>query len=254
STLTPTQTGTSPTIDPAVATQWAEFGLVFTNTLHVPTAGTYHFSTRSRNGSKLWIDGTLVVDNDGVHPATTVEGSIALAAGDHALRVEYFGSIGQTTLEVGYWTGIAVPEPIPADGALQFMSGDPAVIGAWGPVIQWPEIAISAANLPDGRVLTWSSTEIDAFPSYTQFSHASIFDPTSGSFVPVDNDFHDMFCAGLATLENGTIVAAGGNPSDRRVSAFNPATLAWSPLANMIDFRWYGMAATLPDNTVWASF
>ncbi|MEZ4332639.1 MAG: NPCBM/NEW2 domain-containing protein [Myxococcota bacterium] len=252
--LTPTQTGTSPTIDPALATTWAEFGLVFTHTLHVPTEGTYHFSTRSQAGSKLWIDGNLVVDNDGVHPPTTVEGSIALTSGAHALRVEYFGSVGLATLEVGYRTGIAIFEPIPADGQLTYMSGEPAAIGAWGPVIPWPEIAISAANLPDGRVLTWSSTEIDAFPSYLQYAHASIFDPATSSFVPVDNDFHDMFCAGVATLENGTIVAAGGNPSDRRVSAFNPATLAWSPLAEMIDLRWYGLAATLPDNTIWASF
>src|SRR5690606_14526216 len=51
-----------------------------------------------------------------------------------------------------------------------------------------------------------------------------------------------------------TIVASGGNPSDRRTSAFNPATLAWSPLSNMIDLRWYATNVTMPDNRIFASF
>ena len=31
-------------------------------------------------------------------------------------------------------------------------AGANATDGAWGPVIPWPHIAVSAANLPDGRV------------------------------------------------------------------------------------------------------
>ncbi|MBK7951678.1 MAG: hypothetical protein IPK00_23635 [Deltaproteobacteria bacterium] len=38
------------------------------------------------------------------------------------------------------------------------------------------------------------------------------------------------------------------------MSSIDPATQTWSPLADMIDLRWYGLAATLPDNTVFASF
>ncbi len=254
SSLTPTTSGTTGVIDVSVASQSGDFGLVFTITIHAPTAGTYEFYTRSDAGSKLFIDGVLVVDNDGLHPPTTVEGSRALTVGDHTLRVEYFAASGGAILEVGYRTGIPVFEPIPANGQLTFMSSNPASIGSWGAVIPWPEIAISAAVLPDGRILTWSSTEIDAFPETATFTHASVFDPATSTFATIDNNFHDMFCAGVATLENGTIVAAGGNPSDRRVSAFNPATLSWSPLADMIDLRWYGLAATLPNNTVFASF
>ncbi|MFO0688587.1 MAG: NPCBM/NEW2 domain-containing protein [Myxococcota bacterium] len=252
--LTPISSGTTPTIGPGGGGVGGDYGLVFTNTLNVTTPGTYTFYTRSDAGSKLLIDGAVVVDNDGLHPPTTVEGSVALAAGDHSIRIEYFATPAGATLEVGYRTGIPVFEPLPPDGRLVFMSSNPAVIGSWGPVIPWPEIAISAAMLPDGKVLTWSSTEIDAFPEFNEFSHASVFDPATGTFVSVDNNFHDMFCAGVATLENGTIVAAGGNPSDRRVSSFNPATQTWSPLADLIDLRWYGLAATLPNNTIFASF
>src|SRR5690606_37228239 len=145
-------------------------------------------------------------------------------------------------------------QPIPSNGQLGFTSANESEFGQWGPVIQWPHIAISAANLPDGRVLSWSSTETNAFPSGPTFTHASVFDPETGTFLDADSNFHDMFCAGISTLENGTIVASGGNPSDRRTSAFNPATLAWSPLSNMIDLRWYATNVTMPDNRIFASF
>ena len=127
-------------------------------------------------------------------------------------------------------------------------------MGSWGPVIDWPHIAISAANLPDGRILSWSSTETNAFPSGPTFTHASIFDPADETFENADSNFHDMFCAGLSTLEDGTILASGGNPSDRRTSSFDPATLVWSPRAEMIDRRWYATNVTMPDNRVFASF
>ncbi|MBY0400197.1 NPCBM/NEW2 domain-containing protein, partial [Myxococcota bacterium] len=254
STLTPVSSGTGATVGPAGGGFGGDYALVFTNTLNAPVAGTYFFFTRSDAGSRLFIDGTLLVDNDGDHLATTVEASRFLSVGSHTIRIEFFARPRGGVLEVGYRTGIPVYDPIPANGQLVFMSSNPASIGSWGPVIPFPEISISAAVLPDGRILSWSSTEIDAFPDFDERTRASVFDPATGSFVAVDNGFHDMFCAGVATLENGIIVAAGGNPSDRRVSSFNPATNGWSPLADMIDYRWYGIAATLPDNTVFASF
>lgn len=63
-----------------------------------------------------------------------------------------------------------------------------------------------------------------------------------------------MFCAGVVTLENGTIVASGGNPSDRRSSNFDPATLTWSPNTDMNDLRWYASNVTLPNNKIFATF
>ncbi|MGB7304480.1 MAG: RICIN domain-containing protein [Burkholderiaceae bacterium] len=129
-----------------------------------------------------------------------------------------------------------------------------AQVGTWSNVITWPEIAISLASLPDGRVLSWSSTETNAFPFNREFTHASVFDPVTNSFSTVDNGFHDMFCAGVSTLDDGTIVASGGNPQDRRTSRFDWQTGQWSALGNMNYTRWYSANATLPDNNIFASF
>ena len=104
-------------------------------------------------------------------------------------------------------------------------------------------------------MLTWSSTETNGFPtSGPEFTHASVFDPITETFVNADNNFHDMFCAGISTLENGLIVASGGNPFDKRTTAFDPATMSWMPLSDMNDNRWYGTNITLPNNQIFSSF
>jgi YVTN family beta-propeller protein len=252
--LTPVATGTSTAIGVGVTGLTDHFGLVFTQTIQVPTSGQYEWRTNSDDGSKLYIDGALVVDNDGLHAPRAVASSTQLTAGSHSLRVEFFEKGGGQVIEVGYRTGGSSFDPVPADGELIWIGSEPSIYGEWGGVIQWPEIAISAASLPDGRVLTWSSTETNAFPSGSDFTHASVFDPVTETFVSVDSNFHDMFCAGISTLENGTIVASGGNPYDRKTSMFDPATLTWSPLAEMIDQRWYASNVTLPNNKIFSTF
>ncbi len=252
--LTPIATGTSTAISLSVTTEVETFALVFTIQIDVPTTGDYEFYTNSDDGSILYVDGNIVVDNDGLHAPVSVASLTTLTAGLHTLRVEFFEKGGGQVLDVGYRTGNPSFEPIPADGQLAYYSSNESIFGSWGPVIQWPHIAISMASLPDGRVLAWSSTETNAFPSGPTFTHASVFDPIAETFVNADSNFHDMFCAGVATLEDGTILASGGNPSDRRTSSFDPTTLAWSPRADMIDRRWYATSVTLPDNRVFASF
>ncbi len=71
-----------------------EVGAVFTGTLTLAEGGAYTFSTESDDGSALFINGTRVVDNDGLHGMEERSGTITLPAGEHALRVEYFEGFG----------------------------------------------------------------------------------------------------------------------------------------------------------------
>ncbi|MEO1574628.1 MAG: PA14 domain-containing protein, partial [Pseudomonadota bacterium] len=232
--------------------QTETFGLVFTGTLNIASASSYDFQVTSDDGARLYIDNQLVIDNDGVHAPVTLGGSIFLNPGSYPFRVEFFERFGGQVLEVTYQGEDGTFGPIPPNGNLN--EPDATRLGEWGPVIQWPHIAISAANLPDGRVLTWSSTETNAFPANREFTHAAVFDPATGTFLTTDNNFHDMFCAGVATLEDGRIIASGGNPDDRRTSSFDPAGLSWSPLPEMFDLRWYATSVTLPNNQIFATF
>jgi len=65
-------------------------GLVFTGYFHAPKDGVYSFTTTSEDGTKLYVGDRLLVDNDGQHRPQSRVGFVALEAGYHPLRVEYF--------------------------------------------------------------------------------------------------------------------------------------------------------------------
>lgn len=67
-----------------------QFGLIFTGFIKVPVDGVYTFTILSNDGSRLFIDDRLVVENDGWHGARERYGQIALKAGFHLIRVAYF--------------------------------------------------------------------------------------------------------------------------------------------------------------------
>jgi hypothetical protein len=75
-----------------------------TGYVEIPREGSYTFYTNSDDGSMLYIGETLVVQNDGAHAMQEREGAIPLAAGKHALRVDYWQGMGDAGLIVG-WAG-----------------------------------------------------------------------------------------------------------------------------------------------------
>lgn len=60
----------------------------------------YRFQLTSDDGSKLWIDGKLVVDNDGLHGPKVQLGSIALGKGLHSFELVGFNATGGTELDL----------------------------------------------------------------------------------------------------------------------------------------------------------
>jgi alpha-mannosidase len=89
------------------------FGVRLEGYLRVPADGVYLFSLRSDDGSRLYIDGALAVDSDGLHGLGDDRGEIPLAAGLHRLRVDQFEQGGDQDLEL--WIagpGLAL-QPVP---------------------------------------------------------------------------------------------------------------------------------------------
>ncbi|MFI6426635.1 family 16 glycoside hydrolase [Promicromonospora sp. NPDC050880] len=72
--------------------------------LDVPAAGNYEFRLTSDDGSRLVIDDAVVIDHDGLHEATSKEGTVALDAGYHDLRVEYFDNTNDNILKLEWRT------------------------------------------------------------------------------------------------------------------------------------------------------
>lgn len=79
-------------------------GAVFTGYLTIPTTGTWTIYLNSDDGSKLWLDGQLLITNDFVHPTVEISQTVELAAGRHAVRVEYFEKQYSSSLYT-YWEG-----------------------------------------------------------------------------------------------------------------------------------------------------
>jgi hypothetical protein len=66
------------------------FAVRWSGQIRVETAGAYTFHLGSDDGSRLFIDGQLVIDHDGLHAYTERSGSVTLSAGYHDIRVEMF--------------------------------------------------------------------------------------------------------------------------------------------------------------------
>jgi len=100
--LTADETGTTDSI--MFLDGWAadNFAAVYSGYIELPIGGSYTFYTASDEGSRLYIDGTLLVDNDGIHTDTEVSGSACLDEGYHEIRIEYFENTGEEGLTVQY--------------------------------------------------------------------------------------------------------------------------------------------------------
>jgi hypothetical protein len=91
------------------ARQKDHFAFEYEAYLKIDKKGTYRFYTYSDDGSQLFINDALVVDNDGSHSAGRMNGKIALEAGYHKIKVLYFEDYMGDELEVGM-AGVSMME------------------------------------------------------------------------------------------------------------------------------------------------
>ena len=121
SNLTPAKVSTTTNFNISLTTRSTTFSFNFTGYIKVPTDGQYTFYTTSDDGSDLFIDNILVVNNDGLHGAVEKSGNIGLKAGLHYISVGYFQQGGGSTLNVSY-AGPGVTKQIIPSSALYVVS------------------------------------------------------------------------------------------------------------------------------------
>ena len=69
-------------------------------TLFVPEAGVYSVTLTSDDGSRLYLDGDVVIDNDGLHGMQPVTAELDLAVGSYDLLITFFEGGGGAGLEL----------------------------------------------------------------------------------------------------------------------------------------------------------
>jgi hypothetical protein len=75
---------------PGVTKRNEWFAIDYSGKYWIADPGLYTFSLLSDDGSKLYIDDQLIIDNDGVHAPLEKIGVADLAGGLHRMRVSYF--------------------------------------------------------------------------------------------------------------------------------------------------------------------
>lgn len=98
--MTPKSKGQCAGFDLTVAGTANNFGIRFTTFLRIDKPGQYQFYLGSDDGSRLTIDGDVVVDNGGVHPHSVKAGKKVLDVGFHPIIVDYFQGGGEWTLDL----------------------------------------------------------------------------------------------------------------------------------------------------------
>jgi len=80
--------------------RWGDYGFQFKCMIDIPKDGDYTFSLASDDGSKLFLDNKMLINNDGVHGTIELNGKMTLTRGKHKLEVWYFQSGGPSDLLV----------------------------------------------------------------------------------------------------------------------------------------------------------
>ena len=81
-----------------------DFAIQYTGEFFVSKSGNHTFHLTSDDGSRLFIDGEMVIDNDGVFAATHKTAIINLSAGVHEIELRYFEQGGPGSVDLD-WSG-----------------------------------------------------------------------------------------------------------------------------------------------------
>src|SRR5207244_12301870 len=124
-------------------------------------------------------------------------------------------------------------------------------IGQWSPVLSFPVVAVDTILTPTGNVLMW-----DIWGNSPRSEN--LWNPSTGTFVPVPYNVGNRFCAGHVNLADGRTLVVGGwdgvnaETGIAAATAFDPDARTWVPQANMAHVRWYPTVTTLGDGRVLA--
>jgi Domain of unknown function (DUF1929)/Concanavalin A-like lectin/glucanases superfamily/Bacterial Ig-like domain (group 2)/Glyoxal oxidase N-terminus/Abnormal spindle-like microcephaly-assoc'd, ASPM-SPD-2-Hydin len=152
-------------------------------------------------------------------------------------------------------------------GLANLTVGSPSAIGQWTTLSNtMPINPIHTALLNNGEVLIIAgsgncSPNLSNCPTGAPYgpsnnSGALLVDPFTGQVLTQFTISWDMFCNGMALLQDGTVLIAGGNlqynpfMGEPLAAIFNPETNTFTNLPNMAHGRWYPTVLTLANGTI----
>ena len=93
-TLSPVKKGTINNFTIPENNDGSDFAVKYSGLIKIPEDGFYNFYANSDDGAKIFIDGKLIVNNDGRHAPIEVTGFTSLKKGYHRIEAEFFQAGG----------------------------------------------------------------------------------------------------------------------------------------------------------------
>jgi len=94
---------------------FSPYSAIWKGYLAITTPGVYTFKVSSDDGSWLYIDDHLVVENGGLHPLNTAIGTVALEKGNHKIMIKYFDGGGGAVLRLVWIPPGGVEREVPVE-------------------------------------------------------------------------------------------------------------------------------------------
>lgn len=118
--------------DLAWAGDW--FAIQFDGYINIPKDNNYVFRLTSDDGSRMYMNGQMIIDNDGFHGADSRDGEMALKKGLHPFKVVYFQGAGGKMVSL-QWKSFDDPafKPVPASAILHHKKDHRIKAGAKAP-------------------------------------------------------------------------------------------------------------------------
>ena len=126
------------------------FSVRWIGEIEIPATDTYTFTTRSNDGSRIYMDDQLVVNDWGTHSARDTSGMLHLEAGAYPIVVEYMQDGANANIVVSWESSLILKQTIPS--------------AVFSPVVRaglvWP--AKGSLDVSQNPRLTWTAANADA--------------------------------------------------------------------------------------------
>ena len=220
----------------------SNYAFNYTGFISAPNDGLYAFTVYAGNGVKLFIDGSLVVNLDGLHNSTDYStGWVALQSGWHSINVQYFQGSDTSLLDgLGvYYEGPSLAKTeIPASAFSRVPSlGEPIV------TMPSPANNTTIGNLTPNLSATVSTNGaiVNSVRFYLTDFYSYFYRPNQGVDYYLGQDaiapycFNSMIWTAPTNLVRARVVYNGTNTIDSAPVSFatTNSTLTpwyWSPL------------------------
>ena len=199
----------------------------WTGFVTVPTAGSYCFGTKADDGSRVWINNTLVMDNWVDQPLTDkpCTTNVTFAAGEtKSIKVEYYDRVSEAAIALKVFGGPTGTQVVPTG----WLSTEPNLLGpGWS--FSDGDVSVAGARatgsgvtltMADGSTVEYKKSATGAFVGPNQDATTVAVDPVNGQ-ISVTDDGGTSYTYD----KDGLLLSAVAAPDDRSPAA---TELGWT--------------------------